>query len=76
MDLLIELDVSTKISNNYTEMMTKISEINKISERKKLIAEIQDLFNKANILETPFNNDDDLSKLIIWNFYMIIQSII
>lgn len=57
-------------------MMTKISEINKISERKKLIAEIQDLFNKANILETPFNNDDDLSKLIIWNFYMIIQSII
>ncbi|KAK8880499.1 hypothetical protein M9Y10_003175 [Tritrichomonas musculus] len=63
LDLLIELDVSTKIYNNYTEMTTKLSDINKISERKKLIAEIQDLFNKANIFETPFNNNDDLSEI-------------
>ena len=44
-------------------MMTRISDINKISERIKLIAEIQDLFNKANILETQFNNDNDLSEI-------------
>lgn len=61
--LLNQLEESTKNSGDPNNDIKKVANHNSINERKKLIKDIQDLFNKTKLFDRPFtedfNEDDD-----------------